>query len=189
MDQDAMDQDAMDQDAVVPVRGRKDGWTVARQRAFLLNLAETGCVSEACAEVGITPRSAYRLRAREDARAFRTAWHHAEGLATQRLRAIAFERAVHGTVEKIYRGGELVEERHRPNDRLLMWLLTHHDPAGYGALSRPQPNPHSSDFLVQCARREIDAQLTTLTEIDPATCPADPLGPDDLDLDDAPARA
>jgi hypothetical protein len=46
----------------VPVRNRYDGWTAGRQRAFIAALAETGCVSEACAEVGIIARSAYRLR-------------------------------------------------------------------------------------------------------------------------------
>ena len=53
--------------APVPVRRRHDGWTACRQRAFIAALAETGCISEACAEVGITPRSAYRLRQHPDA--------------------------------------------------------------------------------------------------------------------------
>ena len=57
--------------APVPVRARHDGWTVDRQRTFIAALAETGCVSEACGEVGITARSAYRLRAHPGAAAFR----------------------------------------------------------------------------------------------------------------------
>src|SRR5689334_13687723 len=48
--------------APVPVKRRHDGWTVERQQAFIAALATGGCVSEACAEVGITARSAYRLR-------------------------------------------------------------------------------------------------------------------------------
>src|SRR5687768_6797623 len=44
--------------APAATRARHDGWTAGRQRAFIAALAETGCVSEACAEVGITPRSA-----------------------------------------------------------------------------------------------------------------------------------
>src|SRR5436190_19917640 len=48
---------------------RHDGWTAERQRAFIAVLAETGCVSEACAEIGITPRSAYRLREHPKAKA------------------------------------------------------------------------------------------------------------------------
>ena len=72
-----------------PVRRRVDGWTADRQRDFIAALAETGCVSEACAEVGITPRSAYRLREHPKAAAFRTAWDHAQHLASARLTALA----------------------------------------------------------------------------------------------------
>ena len=44
----------------VPVsleRQRHDGWTEARQRVFLFALSETGCVTEAAQEAGVTPRS------------------------------------------------------------------------------------------------------------------------------------
>ena len=37
--------------ALVPVAHRRDGWTPERQRTFLATLAETGCVSAACAAV------------------------------------------------------------------------------------------------------------------------------------------
>nr|MBA3243033.1 hypothetical protein [Acidobacteriota bacterium] len=60
------------------IRTRQDGWTADRQRNFIAALAETGCVSEACAEVGITARSAYRLREHPLAAAFRAAWDHAQ---------------------------------------------------------------------------------------------------------------
>lgn len=86
----------------IPLMPRRDGWTAARQRAFIAALAETGCVSEACAEVGITARSAYRLRERPEAAAFRAAWDHAQSLATVRLTALAFERAIHGSAECYY---------------------------------------------------------------------------------------
>lgn len=61
-------------------RVRHDGWTAERQRTFIAALAETGCVSEACGEVGITPRSAYRLREHPAASGFRAAWDHAESM-------------------------------------------------------------------------------------------------------------
>jgi hypothetical protein len=47
----------------VPSRGRRDGWTIARQAEFLGMLAETGTVMGACEAVGMSRNSAYRLRA------------------------------------------------------------------------------------------------------------------------------
>lgn len=174
--------------APVPVKPRHDGWTAERQRAFIVALAETGCVSEACAEVGITPRSAYRLREHAGAESFRSAWDHATAMASARLVALAFERAVHGGVERIYRGGELVEERRKPSDKLLMWLLSHHDPVSYGWLARPPKEaPHPSYYPLQQARAELPAQLGRLGDIDPADCPVERVGAHQIDPLDDPA--
>ena len=172
------------------MRPRADGWTAKRQRAFIAALAETGCVSEACAEVGITPRSAYRLREHGQAAGFRSAWGHAESMATARLTALAFERAVHGSVESIYRNGELVEERRKPSDRLLMWLLSHRDPVSYGWLSKPQKDaPHMSFYPLQSARDELPVLLDALSDIDPESCAAEPVADADIDYDRSDPRA
>ena len=172
------------------MRPRADGWTAQRQRAFIAALAETGCVSEACAEVGITPRSAYRLREHGQAAGFRSAWGHAESMATARLTALAFERAVHGSVESIYRGGELVEERRKPSDRLLMWLLSHRDPVSYGWLSKPHKEaPHISFYPLQSARDELPVLLDALSDIDTESCPAEPVADADIDYDRSDPRA
>jgi len=58
----------------VPVRFRRDGWTPARQRAFIAALAGCRCVLEACRRVGKSPEAAYRLYRRADAASFRAAW-------------------------------------------------------------------------------------------------------------------
>lgn len=58
----------------VPLRGRRDGWTLVRQGEFIGWLAQTGCVAEAAARVGCSRESAYRLRRREGARGFAAAW-------------------------------------------------------------------------------------------------------------------
>ena len=172
------------------MRPRADGWTAKRQRAFIAALAETGCVSEACAEVGITPRSAYRLREHGQAAGFRSAWGHAESMATARLTALAFERAVHGSVESIYRNGELVEERRKPSDRLLMWLLSHRDPVSYGWLAKPHKEaPHSSFYPLQSAREELPFLLDALSDIDPESCAAEPVADADIDYDRSDPRA
>jgi hypothetical protein len=59
-----------DSRAVPQTRVRHDGWTATRQRTFLSALAETGCISEACAHAGVSSRSVYRLRQRADAAHF-----------------------------------------------------------------------------------------------------------------------
>ena len=109
---------------------RRDGWTAERQRTFLTVLAETGCISEACGQAGVSSRSAYRLRQRPDAAAFANAWDQALRLATLRLTTIAFERAVKGTVREFWKEGERVAETRSPSDKLLMFLLTHLLPRG-----------------------------------------------------------
>jgi hypothetical protein len=160
--------------APVPVKRRHDGWTAERQRAFIAALAETGCVSEACGEVGITARSAYRLREHPAAAAFRHAWDHAQSLATVRLTALAWERAVHGTPDRIYKDGVLVAERRKPSDKLLMWLLAHHNTTVYGWASRPPAQaPDMSFFPLQHARAELANHVRNLADVPPADCPAD----------------
>ena len=67
----------------VPVRPRRDGWTVEKQRAFIRRLAETGVVAEAARYVGMSERSAHRLAQREDAEQFSEAWDAALRIATR----------------------------------------------------------------------------------------------------------
>ena len=63
----------------VPVRTRRDGWTVERQADFLGLLAETGSVIAACEAVGMSRKSVYRLRALPGAESFAAAWDAALG--------------------------------------------------------------------------------------------------------------
>jgi hypothetical protein len=58
----------------VPLRTRCDGWSEARQCAFLAQLYVTGSVTAAARAAGMTRASAYRLRARNDAESFAHAW-------------------------------------------------------------------------------------------------------------------
>jgi hypothetical protein len=98
-------------------RKRLAGWSAERQRLFLETLAETGSVHLAAAGARLSARSAYRLRARSPA--FATAWNAAQQIAVGRLSALAFDRAIHGRVEQVFRDGELVAERRLPSDKLL----------------------------------------------------------------------
>ena len=69
----------------VPVRTRRDGWTVERQADFLGMLAETGSVIGACEAVGMSRKSAYRLRSLPGAESFAAAWDAALGLPVRKV--------------------------------------------------------------------------------------------------------
>jgi hypothetical protein len=69
----------------VSLRSRRDGWTVKRQTDFLGMLAETGSVLGACEAIGISRKSAYRLRARPGAESFAAAWDAALGAPVRKV--------------------------------------------------------------------------------------------------------
>lgn len=77
----------------VALRPRHDGWTPARQEAFIRTLAECANVEGACAAVGMSPRSAYTLRPRADAGSFRQAWDAALDYGVARLEDAMLGRA------------------------------------------------------------------------------------------------
>ena len=66
----------------VPVGKRHDGWTSARQAAFIGMLYETRSVVAAAKAVGMGRESAYRLRKRTGAAGFAAAWDAAMGLTS-----------------------------------------------------------------------------------------------------------
>ena len=69
----------------VPTRTHRDGWTVQRQTDFLGMLAETGSVMGACEAVGMSRKSAYRLRSLPGAESFAAAWDAALGLPVRKV--------------------------------------------------------------------------------------------------------
>lgn len=107
----------------VAVAYRSDGWTAKRQRAFIEELADCGIVCEAAARVGMTERSANRLRRRADARSFGLAWEAAIRMGSERLRSVAFDRAVNGSLRRRYYHGEVIDEERIYDNRLLTYLL------------------------------------------------------------------
>lgn len=100
-----------------------DSWTRDRKRAFLLHLAETGCVRQACAHAGLSRQSAYKLRHRVSHSVFALAWDVAIHLSRQALLDEATERALQGSEIPVWYRGEQVGTRIVHNDRLLMFLL------------------------------------------------------------------
>lgn len=102
-------------------RGRFDGWTRLRRRAFLRALSETGRVKDACERVGISDTSVYRLRQRSPvfARDFAAALERSLPMIEQ----VAWERAVEGWEESVVVRGEVVGTRRRYSESLLRMLL------------------------------------------------------------------
>ena len=109
--------------ASVPVKYRHDGWTPARQKAFIGALADTGSVSRAARYVNMSPEGAYYLRRRPGSESFRRAWEAALDLGGQRLKDIAYERAIDGQLSPVFVAGKLKGFRRIRNDRLLMFCL------------------------------------------------------------------
>ncbi len=113
------------------MRHRHDGWTPARQMAFLRALSDTGCVRDACARVRLSNTSAYRLRAKFPE--FGKAWDRALARSAVTIEQAAFERAVEGWEEPIVHQGKVVAQRRRYSDSLLRLLLTRGQLGGSGA--------------------------------------------------------
>ena len=107
----------------VPVKPRHDGWTVERQKWFILRLALGGCVSVAARGVGMTRKSAYRLRERPDAESFAAAWDRAQGWGQDRTVDVGLERGLLGERVPIVRIGRVVGEILRHDNRLAMAVL------------------------------------------------------------------
>lgn len=107
------------------------GWSAARQRIFIEALAETGCVHQSAKSAGLSARSAYGLKIRSAA--FSAAWDAAQQLASARLSALAFDRAIYGRIEQVYRDGELIYERQVPSESMHRWLLARLDPKRFAA--------------------------------------------------------
>jgi hypothetical protein len=108
----------------IPLRARVDGWTPARQRAFVEQLAETLSVEAAARLVGLTAQSARALRRRPGAEGFAAAWDAAlrRGL-TEHGRAALIDEAVNGRLVRRYYHGELIAEERVRSPRLLLALL------------------------------------------------------------------
>ena len=123
-------------------RVRHDGWTAARQDAFLNALAACACVSHACRAVGMSRESAYELYNRPSAVAFRRAWEAALDCSIGQIDDGAVERSRYGVPRPIFYQGKQVGEYRHFDERLTMFLLRYRRPHRYGAhLDRLPPPP------------------------------------------------
>ncbi|WP_267389468.1 hypothetical protein [Sphingomonas sp. GC_Shp_3] len=116
----------------VPRKARYDGWTPERQRAFIDALAELGSVKAAAKRINMSAEGAYYLRRQPGAESFRAAWTAALDHGVQRLADIAIDRATEGVADPVFWRGEIVGEKRKYSDRLLMFILRHHLADRYG---------------------------------------------------------
>jgi hypothetical protein len=155
-----------------PTRKRHAGWTAERQRTFIERVALTGNVGEACALVGLSSTSFYRLCQKPGAESFVRAWNAARVLAATRGSAIAWDRAINGRVERFYKNGEVVMVRRIPSDYLLTWLLARLDPLTFGS---PAARAHAlahGDPLTK-AREVLPQLMESFTDVSTEECACD----------------
>ncbi|MGD9812399.1 MAG: hypothetical protein AB7U35_13885 [Sphingobium sp.] len=139
----------------IPLRERHDGWTADRQIAFIDALAASGCVTDAARTVGMSLRSAYRLRAHPGAGGFRLAWDNALEFAIQHLQDAVLSRAIKGVPIPHYYMGKKVGEHRRYDERLAQFLLRTRAPAFYGRPAEQRDIAASSHLYAVALARAI----------------------------------
>jgi hypothetical protein len=152
------DDDTVSPPSFEPVQtnsSRRDGWLPERQSAFIAALNAMGAVAPAARAVGMSPRSAYKLRARPDAASFARAWDEALVTGRQHAFEIAIENAVHGVLVPRYYRGKQVGSVRRPDYRLLL-----------AALRVPPPKQQSCEIDTTSANfANFEDLLAALTDV------------------------
>lgn len=139
----------------IPLRERHDGWNADRQIAFIDALAASGCVTDAARTVGMSVRSAYRLRAHPEAGSFRRAWDEALEFAIQHLQDAVLSRAIKGVPIPHYYQGKKVGEHGRYDERLAQFLLRTRKPALYGRAAEQLPIAAPSELYAIALARAV----------------------------------
>jgi hypothetical protein len=102
---------------------RRGAITPARQRAFVLSLAECGIVTQAARKIGASTEALYRLRNKAGGEEFSAAWDMAVDRGVMRLEDTALARAIEGEERMVVSGGKLLGYETRYNDNLVMFFL------------------------------------------------------------------
>ncbi len=151
----------------VPRKYRHDGWTPERQKAFIEALADTGSVTRAAGLVNMAQANCYALRRAPGAESFRRAWEAALDFGVQRLKDIAFERAIEGELIPVFAAGKLMGFRRKRNDALLMFCLRHygHDAEGRRTVVNYFSTRASAGTGAEGAAAGAEASATTIRTV------------------------
>lgn len=117
--------------------------------AFFAHLAEKGSVAYAANRSGIDRRTAYRLKAADEA--FAARWEEALQVGVERLQDDAMRRAIDGTDRPVWRAGKQVGSVKQYDNKLLQFLLKAHRPEIYGDRSRAGAPPLPFDLAKRLA--------------------------------------
>lgn len=140
-------------------RARFDGWTAARQKAFIDALANGGSVTAAAAAVNMSTEGAYHLRRQPGAEEFAAAWDAALAHRIDILRDAVMERAIHGTEMPVMSYGKHIGTRRIYNDRLATFMLRNYDGGmSHGVTGAPLHQRRAIDEAVAKAREEWEAE-------------------------------
>lgn len=104
-------------------RPRRDGFSEAKQRAFLTHLAATANVTESLSRVDLSAQSLYALRRRSAA--FRAEWDAALAEGYAKLETMLLDRAINGHRTTVVTNG-VANETVSYSERLALNLLTQH---------------------------------------------------------------
>jgi hypothetical protein len=119
-----------------PTVARGDRWTKPKMAEFLRQLAATHSVTAAAKAVGMSRRSAYKLRARLKGQPFDIAWEAAFRHGYDELAHAALELALEGEEVPHYYQGELKATHRKRNSQLMIQLLKMRNREGAPALGR-----------------------------------------------------
>src|SRR4051812_7077848 len=106
----------------VRLRGRRDGWTPDRQRAFIAAIARGMPSNHAAGAVGMSKQTAHALRRRAGAESFAAAWDEAvrrAGVARRRGVSQRTSAALDGVRTPVVYRGRVVGIRTRYDNRQL----------------------------------------------------------------------
>ncbi len=130
-------------------------WTPKSQRQFAECLSETGSITEACAAVSMSRRSAYNLRSRADGFGFRIAWDAAVILSRCVIADALVDRALSGVWTETVKDPENGITRRLNYDRSLgLALLSRLD-----KMFEYQADEGSQHMAAQIASQDFDIFL------------------------------
>ncbi len=140
-------------------RRRADGWTPKKQIIFIEALAELGIVADAANRAGMSRTSVYNLRSKPGAESFAAAWEAAQQVGFEKLQDMAMDRAINGELIPYFYKGEMVGERKRCDNRLLIFMMQQTLTRRYGLLASEARKNDDALHKAQASKAEWGKQM------------------------------